>query len=303
MDATMAGTRVEHHLDGGGHGRRPWRGALLAGLALALVVLVGLGSRAAAWDIGGPPRLADPSSYTGDLIVVGFALLVVLPWVIPGLRRRKRGFAKPEPDLPPLSTKWWVRMLAYLAVPAAVGLALLLLTTLPGAGRNPEYTRAPDITVSGTPGSSSRGRPHVHWWGYGLLALVGVGALAAVWYLRSPRPEGVADEEPDELLAAVDLSLEDLENEPDPRRAVIRAYARMEHALDSYGIARRPAETPLEYIARALTALRVGGRSVERLSGLFERAKFSNHEIDLTMKGDAIAALGALREELAGAAT
>jgi hypothetical protein len=268
------------------------------------VALVGLGSRAAAWDIGGPPRLADPSSYTGDLIVVGFAVLVVLPWVIPGLRRRKRGFAKPEPDLPPLRTKWWVRMLTYLAIPAAVGLALLLLTILPGAGRNPEYKRGPDVAVgSAAPGSSSRGRPHVHWWGYGLLALVGVGALAAVWYLRSPRPEGVADEEPDELLAAVDLSLEDLENEPDPRRAVIRAYARMEHALDSYGIARRPAETPLEYIARALTALRVGRRSVERLSALFERAKFSNHEIDLTMKGDAIAALGALREELAGAAT
>jgi hypothetical protein len=47
----------------------------------------------------------------------------------------------------------------------------------------------------------------------------------------------------------------------------------------------------------------VGRRSVERLSALFERAKYSDHEIDLAMKGDAIAALGAVRDELAGAAT
>ena len=47
---------------------------------------------------------------------------------------------------------------------------------------------------------------------------------------------------------------------------MIRAYARMERALGSYGLARRPSETPLEYLARALTSLRVGRRSVERLS-------------------------------------
>ena len=113
--------------------------------------------------------------------------------------------------------------------------------------------------------------------------------------LVPPRARGSPSrepDEPDELLAAVDLSLEDLESEPDPRRAVIRAYARMERALGSYGLARRPSETPLEYLARALTSLRVGRRSVERLSALFERAKFSQHEIDLSMKTEALAALG-----------
>ena len=144
--------------------------------------------------------------------------------------------------------------------------------------------------------------PPIHWWGYTLLALVVLGGLAAAWYLRERREAPLPEDEPDELLAAVDLSLEDLERDPDARRAVIRAYARMERALASYGIARRPSETPLEYLARALTALRVGRPSVERLSALFERAKFSNHEIDVTMKGDAIAALGSLREELEGAA-
>ena len=80
---------------------------------------------------------------------------------------------------------------------------------------------------------------------------------------------------------------------------MIRAYGRMERALGTYGLARRPAETPLEYLSRALTSLRVGRRSVERLSALFERAKFSQHEIDLSMKSEALSALGALRDELA----
>jgi hypothetical protein len=301
----MAETRVEQHLDGGGHGRRPRRAALLAALAIVLVALVGLGSRSAMWDVDGPPRIVDPSSYSGDLLVVGFALLVVLPWVIPALRRRKRRYAKPEPDLPPLRTARWKRVLAFLAIPAAVVVALIVISLLPGAGpaRDKGVRDVPPAKGQAVADPSNTGLPPIHWWGYALLGLVVLGGLAALWYLSEPRPEPLPPDEPDDLLAAVDLSLEDLENEPDPRRAVIRAYARMERALGSYGIARRPSETPLEYLARALTSLRVGRRSVERLSALFERAKFSQHEIDVSMKGDAIAALGALRDELAGAAS
>jgi len=299
----MAETRVEQHLDGGGHGRRPWWAALLAALAILLVALVGLGSRSAMWDVDGPPQIADPSSYSGDLLVVGFALLVVLPWVIPALRRRKSRAAAPDADPAPLKVRWWVRALAFLAIPIAIGVALIVISQLPGADpKSVNKADAPALGNAPAGDTSTRGVPPIHWWGYALLGLVVLGALAAVWYLSEPRPEP-ATEEPDELLAAVDLSLEDLENDPDARRAVIRAYARMERALGSYGVARRPSETPLEYIARALTSLRVGRRSVERLSALFERAKFSQHEIDPTMKGDAIAALGALRDELVEAPT
>jgi hypothetical protein len=77
----------------------------------------------------------------------------------------------------------------------------------------------------------------------------------------------------------------------------------MERALGAHGLARRPSETALEYLARALTSLHVGRPSVERLTALFERAKFSRHEIDGSMKAEALAALSSLRDELAGAAT
>jgi len=302
----VAGARAEQRFEGDGsdRGRRPGRGLLLLALALVLVAFVGLGSRAPLWDIGGPPRLADPDSYSGDLVVVAFALLVVMPWIITAARRRRRVFRNPGRDLPRMRMNWRQRALALLAFLLALGLSLLILSALPGAGKRPKGP--PGKLVPSPPGAARgagrTGMP-VHWWGYGMLAVVLIGGVAAVWYLRSPPARAPLEpEEPDELLAAVDLSLEDLERDPDPRRAVIRAYARMERALESYGLARRTSETPLEYLARALTSLRVGRRSVERLTVLFERAKFSQHDIDVAMKGEAIAALGALRDELAGAA-
>ena len=44
-----------------------------------------------------------------------------------------------------------------------------------------------------------------------------------------------------------------------------------------------------------------GARSVERLTALFEEAKFSPHDVDRGMKNEAIDALAALRDELRAA--
>jgi hypothetical protein len=99
----------------------------------------------------------------------------------------------------------------------------------------------------------------------------------------------------DEVLAD---SLDDLRADPDPRSAVIRAYARMERTFAAYGVPRDEAEAPLEYMARALDRLSVSAFSVRRLTQLFSRAKFSPHEVDAAMKDEAIEALVGLRAEL-----
>ena len=93
---------------------------------------------------------------------------------------------------------------------------------------------------------------------------------------RPPRPWRIRSHEA--VSQALDESLDDLRNEPDLRRAIIAAYARMEHALAVGGLPRRPAEAPLEYVERALGELDTSAQSARRLTDLFEWAKFSQHE-------------------------
>ena len=132
----------------------------------------------------------------------------------------------------------------------------------------------------------------------GALAVASFAALVAFnrRYRRSARrPTDVLVES---LSSALDESLDDLRSENDPRRAVIAAYARMERTLAAHGVARRPAEAPLEYLARVLSDLALRPSSVRTLTHLFERAKFSHHAVDPKMKEAAIDALEAARAEL-----
>ena len=73
-------------------------------------------------------------------------------------------------------------------------------------------------------------------------------------------------------------AIDDLEAEPDARRAVIAAYARMEGVLARHGLRRKPSETPLEYLRRILLGLTARADAVRRLTSLFEQAKFSRHD-------------------------
>lgn len=72
----------------------------------------------------------------------------------------------------------------------------------------------------------------------------------------------------------------------------------MERALDAHGLPRRPADAPLEYLARILRELEVRESAVGTLTRLFEYAKFSRHEIGTEMKDEAIAALVTVRADL-----
>ena len=103
---------------------------------------------------------------------------------------------------------------------------------------------------------------------------------------------------PEVLAAALDESLEDLRSDPDLRRAIIAAYARMERALAAAGLRRHPAEAPLEYLERALLSLDASAEAVRRLTDLFEWARFSHHEPEASMRDDAVDALVAVRDEL-----
>lgn len=166
----------------------------------------------------------------------------------------------------------------------------------------PDLRQVEPTTTSETP---ERYTPEVQWpLLIGLASLAVLTAAGFVLYGRRRRARSHADDDElaDELVALVDEALGDLREEGDPRRAVIAAYARMERALGGYGLPRRAFEAPLEYLERVALGLQntqgLAGRLVFELTYLYERAKFSHHDIDVEMKEEAIGALEAIRAEL-----
>ena len=143
--------------------------------------------------------------------------------------------------------------------------------------------------------------PNLRWDEIGifiaLIAGTAVVLLASRRTQRAPRPWRIGRNQ--EVSLAIDESIDDLRNDPNLRRAIVAAYARMERALGRAGLPRHPAEAPFEYVERALESLDTSAASVRRLTALFESAKFSQHEPEPGMRDEAIEALMAVRAELA----
>jgi cytochrome bd-type quinol oxidase subunit 2 len=118
------------------------------------------------------------------------------------------------------------------------------------------HPRHPTLTTpAGTAGLGKghrHGAPqHLQFYWQELVIVLGVAlVLAAAAFARwGRRPRrGAGDRAPEAVAAALDESLDDLRTDPDLRRAIVAAYARMESALAGAGVPRRPAEAPLEYL-------------------------------------------------------
>ncbi|HUQ22771.1 MAG TPA: DUF4129 domain-containing protein [Gaiellaceae bacterium] len=138
-----------------------------------------------------------------------------------------------------------------------------------------------------------------------LITVALIVLAAGAWWYSGRARRRARGELPAQLAAAfaqaVDESLDDLRSEPDPRRAVIAAYARLERVLTAHGLPRKPSDAPAEYLARMLEELSVTQRAARRLTDLFERAKFSQHAVGIEMKLEAISALETVRDDLLAA--
>jgi len=294
------------------------RAALMVMAVVVLVFAVALGSSRSLARVGGPGRVLKPQLIAGDLgvafTVLALAVLAGLGYALWGGRRRKRRDDEPEWVAEQLPVSWWEKPLVLaLALLPVAGLvtALVFLAGRAGHEKGPARTVAPAPAVTAPqraahPGTTAPAPPGglvgVHWWVWGVLAGVVVAAAVIVVMrrrLRRARDGWAGTVVPRGLPAVIEESLEELEREGDPRRAVIRAYVGMEGALARHGLGRKPFEAPQEYLARALGAIRVSRPAGERLTGLFQRARFSEHPIAAQMKQDAITALVAVRDELA----
>jgi len=184
-----------------------------------------------------------------------------------------------------------------LLVPAAI----IALYTTQGANGERKVIGQPAPAshdkLAGKPGE--RGADHTT----GIAALtagVGAGVVGfAGFAIVRARRRREADVEPRAMVAAGARDAAAAAAIPaDPRAAVLAAYARMETALASVGLARRPSDAPREYLARLEAGLGGGRAPAARLTELFERARFSPHPVGEDSRAEAIGALETLRIEL-----
>src|SRR6266536_81139 len=225
-------------------GRRIW--PLLA--AVVLLALVAAGSlRSAPGSGAGTPRFPSALLQTLGLLalVTVLAGLAVAAWtMLPGKNQLVR--PRRNPLFVPLMLMGFVLLLALLR-------RLGWLDRLGFPGLRP----APSPTSPAGPAASPGGRLTGGDPGWIPFVVVGVllAGLAAAIVLRSEqarRRRAALDGPGRQLAELLQGTLADLEDEPDPRRAVIAAWIRMEGGLAAAGLPRHAAEAPLEYVARVL---------------------------------------------------
>jgi hypothetical protein len=103
----------------------------------------------------------------------------------------------------------------------------------------------------------------------------------------------------DEVIAAVDAGLSDLDDDDqDPRRAVIACWVRLEQAAAAAGTPREPGDTPTDLIVRLLSAHQVSARVLYPLADVYRLARYATHTVDLNMRTQARMALRQVRAEL-----
>ena len=273
-----------------------WIALSVAGL-LAVVAVVAAGHRTGAGHAVRPSRAFFDYLLSGFLVfmTVGAVVLVYLLW-----QERDEGLGALDPR---------ARRRRSIAALAVLIFTLLAVVLAREAGWRPrvsflQHTRVHHVVPKPAHAKAAKPAPAVDRrfrWLPAILMAGFFGAIvlfAAYAKARERLRAEDAREAAEEVAAALDDSVDDLHAEPDARRAIIAAYARMERSLAAVGVRREPAEAPLEYLARALEGLRASGTSVRRLTELFRVAKFSDHELGAADKENAIEALAAVRDEL-----
>lgn len=292
----MAGERRGH----------PARPAAVGAALLALLVVVALASRGHHGLGSGGAEGGRPSSGLFDyLFSSALALFVVAAVValfasaVAGRDRRRQGTRRSG------------------VLPAVVAAAILIALAVAGArfahlGIGSHHsTRGSRVSTAHAQPQQPRHlrhrapyRPRFRWLPalvVGAIVLAALGSVLALLARRHFSQHAEEESAAAALALAVDESLDDLRLEPDARRAIVAAYARMERTLAACGLPREPFEAPLEYLGRVLVDLQASAFSVRRLTDLFERAKFSRQELGLQARDQAIEALVTIRGELGGA--
>lgn len=261
-----------------------------AAVAVGGLLVVALASGDAVWRSGGdvPDATTGLTYVRNAILVVGIIVgaVVVVALVIELLR-------DPAPKTEG-GRSWWLGM-----VVAAVVLAALLVLPRPEpderVAEQPARASPPVESADETP-TPPEGGPFAPL-AAGLAALVVVAAAVAMRRRPAPVAEaaGTAAAEVSEALAA---GVADLLADPDPRRAILRTWDRLEQVFGHHGLGRAPQETTAELARRALGALDASAASSARLADLVERAMYSLEPLTRDDQLVAVEAFEAVRSEI-----
>jgi len=242
---------------------------------------------------------------------VAFALAVVIVLAIAFSRDRRRQEAElVARDQEPSRLPWWLQALVRVLplLPLLATLAIFLVGWQYIESSWLAWTRF-ILSSRADPGAPAAelpvvSLPLVGWLIGGLTLLIGLATLGvallllfaerlADWWDRRNRTLATG-----QLTEAVDESLDDLAGEPDPRAAIIKCYRRFERVAARARVPRAPWQTPEEFMRETLRRLVLPRSPVDRLTRLFELARFSRHPLESPERDLARACLDEIRAAL-----
>ena len=259
----------------------PILGLLLVGLA----ALVRAGGEAPALPSPGRIYEALGEAVAVFVIAVGLVMLGVTIWAFP----------RPIPGKNARSRRWsrW-RVLVTIGLTYLVAGVLFLQRGQLG-GRSSRVAGglagASSLHTGSTPQLSI-----YDWVGFALgAAAVLALAVFVAWHVYGSRRTADGPASDATITEGAEAGLAELSSIRDPRTAVIRAYAAMEHVFSRRGLERRPHEAPNEYLARLISGSSGRRQAATALTGLYHVARFSPHSVSRDMKQEAIVAFEVLK--------
>jgi Domain of unknown function (DUF4129) len=285
------------------------RALALVVLALALLAVAGLASSVSAWHAtraaSAPTTALQGLAAAGGVVLVVALLLLWVETPTPRrLKRERRTLVGDEFD--ELGASLWTagKTLAVVLLALAIFcVAALPLLSRPSAPSQTLTFAAHPPAPVGTPRAEGRrSSPSVNL-GWLLLPIavaftILTPAAVLIRRRRRRRDEAVQAEEPGALGRAVRASIAALESERDPRRAILRAFARMEQAFRDVEIERARDETASEFLGRTMRLLPVSAGAAAALTERFEEVRYSTHRVTEANRAQALASLQQVEREL-----
>ncbi|GEM_PF-3040202 len=130
-----------------------------------------------------------------------------------------------------------------------------------------------------------------------VLFLVGAVVYMMVGSLMSKKIEK-APSQTEELMEKIENAMRDLKEGKKVHEVILQAYEQMCRILAKSGVKGEDSLTPREFRNAVIKETGIRGEPIERLTELFEEARYSTHPIDDSKRRDAIRALRELKQEM-----